>query len=241
MLFRVVSFYFISFYFILFQFNSCYFTLFPFISCHFISLYCVILLAPLPTTHMIYYITTHLWISDEIRFTLSTCEHPMGFDSPSQTVNIRWDSIHPLKLWQPDVAWACLGDMKELNTKSIKALEDMSKKRQWFRKRSTSSSAYTQIWGKCFIKLNCPWLTAMSPISTLLRNIPVDAIADLARACQHSTTPHPTPLHSAYLPASQTHDQCSAVLENCVRSLPPIWLSLSQHNDWSPINSAWSI
>ena len=54
----------------------------------------------------------------------------MRFDSPSQPVNIRWDSIHPLKLWQPDVAWACLGDMKELNTKSIKALEDMSKKRQ---------------------------------------------------------------------------------------------------------------
>ena len=34
-----------------------------------------------------------------------------------------------------------MGDMKELNIKSIKALEDLSKKREVFRIRS---SAYTQ-------------------------------------------------------------------------------------------------
>jgi len=45
-----------------------------------------------------------------------------------------------------------LGDMEELNIKGIKALEDISKKRELFFRRS---SAYTQNLGKRFKHFKC--------------------------------------------------------------------------------------
>jgi len=81
----------------------------------------------LPTMHGLFRQKRMRWVGHALR----------RADSDLSKVEVKKELALSSKPWTK----CLLGDMKELNIKSVKALEDISKKREAFRIRS---SAYTQ-------------------------------------------------------------------------------------------------